>query len=786
MRTILFFLYRSKCNFVFCTAVLLSVVLTVTGALSASTTPQIASGGDHTIALKSDGTVWAWGYNEHGELGDGTTTTEFPYGKTTPIQVSGLRGVTAIAGREFHSIALKSDGTVWAWGSNSFGKLGDGTTTDRTTPVQVSGLSGITAIAVGRSHSIALKSDGTVWAWGGNYSGQLGDGTTTNRTFPVQISGLSGVTAIASGDDHTIALKSNGTVWTWGYNGYGALGDGTTTDRTTPVQVNGFSGVTAIAGGGYHTLAIKSDGMVWTWGYNGYGLLGDGTRTDRTTPVQVSDLSGVTAIAGGQRHSIALKSDGTVWAWGYNYFGQLGDGTTTDRTTPVQVSGLSGVSAITGGYYHTIALKSDGRVWTWGYNEYGQLGDGTTTDRTTPVQVNNLILKPAIPTVTTISAINVMFYSATLNGSVNANDASTTAWFEYGIISGVYSYSTATETVNGVSNTIISIQVNGLLSGTTYYYRIVAQNSEGISYGDEMSFTTLADTITPSCSISINNSAAYTNNSTVIISLFASDNSGVTGYYLSLDSTVPSTSANGWTDITSTTEYYADVSYTLSSEDGNKTVYVWFKDASENISDAANDSIILDSTAPTIYITSPTSEDTYTTASSVIAIGGSASDKTSGISSVTWSNDKGGSGMASGTTSWLTSSVSLLNGENIITVTATDEAGNTGTDQITVILGSSQKSSISGYVVDKRGNPVESAKIRLKRANSRVLKKTFSDEDGFFEFTDLDADTYIITALKSGYKMVKQTITLEEGEEKDIEIVIKRRSKGSPILKNKY
>ena len=757
--------------------IMLCVILAVHATSLAAITPQIACGENHTIVLKSDGTVWAWGYNEYGQLGDGSTTN-----RNTPIQVSGLSDVIAIAGGYGHTIALMSDGTVWAWGWNEYGQLGDGTTNtdDRTTPVQVSGITGVIAIASGGQHTIVLKQDGTVWAWGNNYYGQLGNGTTTDysaNSAPLQTSGLSDVTAIAGGHVHTIALKSDGTVWAWGYNHSGQLGDGTNTNSSTPVQVIGLSGVTDIAGGFYHTIALKSDGTVWAWGNNPEGQLGDGSTANRNTPIQVDSLSDVIAIAGGGYHTIALKSDGTVWAWGANGDGRLGDGTKTQRTNPVQASGLSSVTAISGGNYHTIALKSDGTVWAWGNNSYGQLGNGINSNSSIPAQVSNLRLKPIVPTAITTSATNVTFNSATLNGSVNANDAATTAWFEYGTTNGIFSYSSTTKTVNGISNTTISIDVNGLSSGTTYYYRIVAQNSEGTSYCYEISFTTLTDTIAPSCSISINNSAAYTNNSTVTISLFASDNSGVTGYYLSLYPTMPSTSDNGWTAITSTTDYYADVSYTLSSEDGNKTVYVWFKDASGNMSDTANDSIILDATAPTINITSPTSEDTYTTESSVIAIGGSASDSTSGVSLVTWSNDKGGSGIASGTTSWLTSSISLLNGENIITVTATDVAGNTGTDQITVILGSGQKGSISGYVIDRRGNPIESTKIRLKGTNSKVLKKTISDEDGVFEFADLDADTYTITALKKGYKTVKQSITLEEGEETDIEIEMKKSSR---------
>jgi alpha-tubulin suppressor-like RCC1 family protein len=375
----------------------------------------IAGGGYHTIALKSDGTVWAWGLNSVGQLGDGTMIN-----RTIPVQVSGLTGVTAIAGGLFHTIALKNDGTVWVWGGNYAGQLGDGTTTDRNTPVQVIGLTGVTAIAGGFEHSIALKSDETVWAWGDNSQGQLGDGTITGpqtcgsdapcSTTPVQVSGLTGVTAIAGGVWHTIVLKNDGTVWAWGRNDLGQLGDVTNPEpqrcfsgflcRTTPIQMSGLTGVTAIAGGAGHTITLKNDGTVWAWGYNySSGQLGDGTTTDRYIPVQVIGLTGVTAIAAGYYHTIALKSDGTVWAWGDNSFGQLGDGTNTGpqtcvnsgtpcSTTPVQVIGLTGVTAIAARYHHTIALKNDETVWAWGHNISGQLGDGTTTDRYNPVQVS--------------------------------------------------------------------------------------------------------------------------------------------------------------------------------------------------------------------------------------------------------------------------------------------------------------------------------------------------------------------------------------------------------------
>ena len=232
--------YKFGGFFLACLAVVTSclvVILSGYASLFAATTPKIACGAYHTIALKSDGTVWAWGANQAGQLGDGThiDNTDIIHAGI-PVQVSSLSGVTAIAGGRDHTAALKSDGTVWAWGYNYYGQLGDGTTTNSYTPVQVSSLSGVTAIAGGYYHTIALKSDGTVWTWGNNDIGQLGDGTTNNRLTPVQVSGLSGVTAIAGGYSHTIALKSGGTVWAWGYNKDGQLGNVTIKNWSTPVQ----------------------------------------------------------------------------------------------------------------------------------------------------------------------------------------------------------------------------------------------------------------------------------------------------------------------------------------------------------------------------------------------------------------------------------------------------------------------------------------------------------------------------------------------------------------------
>jgi len=346
---------------------------------------KIAAGDYHSLANKSDGAVWAWGNNDSGQLGDNTFISS-----PAPVQSGTIDKVVSVSAGLYHSMAMKYDGTVWTWGYNDLGPLGDGTNADSGTPVQVSGLTGAITIAAGDQFSLAAKSDGTVWAWGDNIGGQLGNGTTTDSNVPVQVSGLSGAVDVAGGDAHSVAVRSDGSVWTWGYNGYGQLGDGTTTDQLTPVQVVGLTNVIAVAAGKSFSLALKSDGTVWGWGTNFYGNLGDGTNTDSTSPVQVSGLANVVSISCGVDYAAAVKSDGTGWAWGDNSYGQLGDGTTTPSNVPVQISGLAGATEISAATFHTVALKSDGTAQAWGNNFYGLLGDNTYVDSLTPVSVSGL------------------------------------------------------------------------------------------------------------------------------------------------------------------------------------------------------------------------------------------------------------------------------------------------------------------------------------------------------------------------------------------------------------
>lgn len=345
----------------------------------------VSAGLAHSVALKSDGTVWAWGYNSLGNLGDGTTTA-----RSVPGAVNGLTGVVAMATGDHHTLALRTDGTVWAWGYNGNGRLGDGTTTQRNSPVQVSGLTGMTAIAAGADFSMALKSDGSVWAWGDNTNGQLGDGTTTARTSPVQSGSFTTVTAIGAGSSHALARKSDGSVWAWGKNIDGELGDGTQTQRTSPVQTSTLSTGSSLAGGSTHSFSILSSGALYGWGGNIVGQVGNGsTATAVTTPTQITTIGTTTAVDGGSLFTVAVKSDGTVWTWGNNGVGQLGDGTTTGHSTPAQLNGLSSMLGVSGGASHGLAVTTDGTVWAWGDNVSGQLGDGTLDRRLTPVPISD-------------------------------------------------------------------------------------------------------------------------------------------------------------------------------------------------------------------------------------------------------------------------------------------------------------------------------------------------------------------------------------------------------------
>jgi len=359
---------------------------------------------------------FAWGDNGAGQLGDSSIAND----RLRPVQTLRLAGVKALAGGNAFSTGLLTDGTVWSWGDNSSGQLGDGTESDlnRLVPGQVRGLSSIAAIASGDRFSLALRTDGRVFAWGSNVSGQIGDGATgDDRPAPVQVLGVGGVgflgniKSIAAGDNHSVARDSTGFVFAWGGNGSGQLGNNDAPNGSpVPVRVLGvggvglLNGIVSVSAGDGHSVALSQDGRVFAWGNNSDGQLGNNNMpNDSPVPVQVLGvggtgfLTGVKAVAAGEFFNLALLSDGTVVAWGDNNEGQLGNNNApNDSPVPVQVLGVGGqgilrnIVALAGGNRHSLALSADGQVYAWGDNSDGQLGDGNLIQGNVPVLVGTL------------------------------------------------------------------------------------------------------------------------------------------------------------------------------------------------------------------------------------------------------------------------------------------------------------------------------------------------------------------------------------------------------------
>lgn len=352
---------------------------------------EATSGVFSISTLPGPSNVMSWGSNHQGQLGDGTTTN-----KSVPTHVlSGKAYIKVVAGTA-HACGLTGDGKVECWGSNSQGQIGDGVTatTSRPFPAAVLGLTGaVSTITAGSDHTCAIVSGGAMECWGGNSYGQLGDNSTTSKRTAVRVYGLSsGVTSISAGSGYTCAVVS-GAAKCWGAKTAGQLGDGTNNSSSIPVQVSGLnSGVSVIAAGrsanaNNHTCAILSSGGIKCWGYN-YGALGNGDTPNQPTPVDVLGISNASAIVAGTMHTCAITSEG-VKCWGYNGQGQLGTGNTTSTLVPVNVPGLIGATSITTGYDHTCVTISGG-VKCWGANSTGQLGEGTTTERHVPTLVLGL------------------------------------------------------------------------------------------------------------------------------------------------------------------------------------------------------------------------------------------------------------------------------------------------------------------------------------------------------------------------------------------------------------
>jgi alpha-tubulin suppressor-like RCC1 family protein len=357
---------------------------------------QAGAGDESSLALGQDGSLWGWGGNIYKQLGLSA------WGNIIlPAKV--MDDVAYISTGRYHTLAVKTDGSLWVWGRNNYGQLGNGTTEEKhwlgNPPEKI--MDGVAGAAAGDDYSMAVKTDGSLWAWGRNNYGQLGDGTTTGSLVPTEI--MDGVASVSAGRGHTLAVKTDGTLWAWGFNADGQVGSDSAPAAAfnrvlSPYMI--MDGVVSASAAGFFSMAVTADGRLWAWGSNNRGQLGDGTRTGRRrSPGVVMD--GVASVSAGADHVMAVKTDGSLWAWGSNNRGQLGNGhvswwTAGAEPTPFKV--MDGVASVSAGVSHTLAIKTDGSLWAWGNNWRGQLGDGTTEERFEPVRVlcPHQVMRPVV------------------------------------------------------------------------------------------------------------------------------------------------------------------------------------------------------------------------------------------------------------------------------------------------------------------------------------------------------------------------------------------------------
>jgi alpha-tubulin suppressor-like RCC1 family protein len=385
---------------------LLLLALALPGVAAAAPLRVLAAGGFHSLWIADDGLMWGVGYNAAGALGDGTLVN-----RPAPVAVGFFDDWVACAAGYYTSYGLRADGSLWAWGANDKGQVGTGATATKVTrPKRVGGAATYTSLAAGAFHALAVRSDGTLWSWGRNNHGQLGNGSLTKSGVPVRVGTDSDWIAVAAHGYHSAAKKADGSWWMWGYNGDGQLGLGNTADRMAPVLISGPGVCDEVFPGGYQTFSRWAPGMakagqLTSAGRNQWGQLGRGTWDDLNNPVPsfaplaVSDA--FIDVGPGWSHTLGLTTDGRVMAWGRGIQGAIGNGTAIEvNPTPADI-GLSGVTALAAGEQFSLARRDDASVWGWGTDASGQLGLSGSGNHLTPTRIAALttayLAKPVVP-----------------------------------------------------------------------------------------------------------------------------------------------------------------------------------------------------------------------------------------------------------------------------------------------------------------------------------------------------------------------------------------------------
>jgi len=339
--------------------------------------------------------LYAWG-------GDGALNADFAgqlgqnntISRSSPVQVSGDDWSLVSAGGQ-HSMATKTNGTLWGWGNNANGRLGLGDTAKRSSPTQVGSNTDWSSVSAGEDHTIARTVDNKLYGFGANISGQLGLGDTLGKSSPVQVGALTVWAQASTGTEHSGGVRTDGTAWMWGSNSNGELGLGNTANTSSPVQVGAlttWSSIVCAKNGGRFTAGLTTSNELYVWGENGDGQLGLGNTVFRSSPVQVGALADWATVSAGDRNIVSVKTDGTLWAWGDGGVGRLGDGTTVSKSSPVQIGALTNWSQVSMGSFHCAAVKTTGTIWTWGYDNstIGVLGLVSTEPKSSPTQVGSL------------------------------------------------------------------------------------------------------------------------------------------------------------------------------------------------------------------------------------------------------------------------------------------------------------------------------------------------------------------------------------------------------------